>query len=102
MVLGRQQPIGIDFPTDGTRGVQRHRFVPSTVSQRDIFRILERVFHFLAEPVIDAFRKQTAGKTNQQHRRDQREADEGGDQFIAEAGSQQPLPALEIGLDQVA
>ncbi len=70
--------------------------------QRHVLRILQRMLHFLPEPVVDALGQQAARQADEQERRNQGKAHERGNELGPEPRSEQPLAPLKIGLDQVA
>ena len=63
--------------------------------------VFHHLFDLFAEPDLDGFIHQSARHDGQQDGWNQRKPDKRRNQFRAEPGANQPMPALEIGFDQI-
>ena len=101
-LLRRQHVLTKQFLPDGARAIDGQSDMPGMLHARHFIRILHHPIDLITEPDIDRFIDQSARHNRQQNRRDQREADKGGDQLGAKPRSDQPMAPLEIGFDQIA
>jgi hypothetical protein len=101
-LLRDQQVFAENLASDRAGGVDGQRGMTLVVHPGHLLRVLEHLLDLVAEPDIHRFVDQPARDERQQHRRNEREPNEGGDQLRAEAGPQQTVPSLEVRLDEAS
>ena len=87
---------------DGSGAVHRQGNVAGMLHARHVIRIPHDLFDLIAEPHIDRFIDQSARDQCQEHGWNERESDERRHQFGSKSRPKEPMPSLEVGLDEIA